>query len=146
MVRKVTAPATHVRHLIAVDAQNVMTRLAARHEEMVQLFSRHRQRSALVAPLETWFSTIAFADLVLLTTKEQRAVNQFYECLGELRWYLEYTEDMPGQVQLKLGQHVRRLQKNYEGLTQVIGRPEADGAPVVEAILVSRKSRRKRGH
>lgn len=138
---KPTPHAKRVRHLIALDAQNAMTRLAARHEEMVQLFSRHRDRSALLRPLKSWFTDIAFADLVVLGTREQRAVNAFYECLEGLRWYLEFTEDMPGQVQLKLGQHLRGLRKSYEALTHTIGLPEADGAPVVEALLVARQTR-----
>lgn len=142
--KKGSAEAARVRHLICVDAQNVMTRLAARHEVMVQRFSRHRDRSALVEPLATWFTSITFSDLATLEAREQRSVSQFYEGLADLRWYLSSTEDMPNQVQLTLGQHLRRLENKYEGLRQVIGLPEADGAPVVDAEIVGRKRQPRR--
>ena len=133
--------AQRVRHLLALDAQNAMTRLFARHEEMVQLFSRHRDRAALLRPLKSWFVDITFADLVILQPREQRAVNVFFEALADLRWYLEFTEDMPGQVRLGLGQHLRTLRQSYDALTHAIGLPDADGAPVVDAPVLKRKPR-----
>ncbi len=133
-----------VRHLLAVDAQSVMTRLATRHEEMVKLFSRHRDRRAMLEPVSTLFTSIAFADLAQLPPAEQRDISAFYESLGELRWYLEFTEDMPGQVQLTLGQHLRRLESHYGRLVQIIGLPEAGGAPVVEAQVIRNVSSRRR--
>jgi len=107
-----------------------MTRLAARHDAMVQRFSRHRDRAALVEPLTTWFSTITFSQLAALEPREQKAVSRFYESLDDLRWYLSSTEDMPNQVTLSLSQSMRRLESKYKELTHVIGLPEADGAPV----------------
>ena len=143
---KASAEAKRVRHLIALDANNVMTRLAARHEAMVQRFSRHRDRAALVEPLSTWFSSITFGDLAALETREQRAISRFYESLDELRWYLSSTEDMPNQVTLTLSQSLRRLQSKYKELTQFIGLPEAEGAPVVDAVVVGRRRQGRRPH
>lgn len=140
-------PARRTRHLLAVDSHNVMARLAARGDTMVALFSRLRDREPMLQVLDTWFDTITFSELAALEPLEQRAVNRFYELLGEVRWYLAYTEDMPGQVQTKLSGFQRRLEAAFLELTAVLGPPEADGAPVLEVKIVSkvtRKSRRTR--
>lgn len=139
--------AARVRHLIALDAANVLRRLGERQAEMVRLFSRLRERGPLLEPLHSWFDTVAFAELSALSPHEQRAVNAFYAQLGELRWYLRYTEEMPGQVQLALAQRARALAEGHHALTAAIGPPDGVGAPVVEARVVGRgtSGRRRRG-
>jgi hypothetical protein len=142
--RKHLEPAVRVRHLLAVDAQNVMTRLAARQDEMVALFSRLRDREPMLIVLDSWFESIAFAELASLEPTEQKAVNRFYEQVAELRWYLAWTEDMPGQVQAKLVAFVRRLEASFQELVATIGPPEAGGAKVLEVKVVSRVNKRPR--
>ena len=132
-------PAERVRHLIALDAQNVIRRLRARSEEMVSLFSRLRDRGPMLQTAHTWFGTITFTELSLLEPVEQKAVNAFYEALDELRWYLQYTEDMPGTVQTRITQLVRALDEQHHALTAAIGHPDAQGARVVEAEVVRKK-------
>ena len=133
---RAAGPSVRVRHLIALDAANVMRRLDQRLPEMVALFSRLRDRAPMLQTVHSWFTTADFADLALLEPAEQQAVNAFYEELGELRWYLQYTEDMPALVRQKVTNFVRRLEEAHMKLTQIIGPPDADGAPVVEAVVV----------
>lgn len=142
--RRRPQPSTRVRHLLAVDSSNVMARLAARQGSMVGLFSRLRDRSPMLAVLDSWFDTITFSELAALEPAEQRAVNRFYELLAEVRWYLAYTEDMPGQVQTRLTTYLRRLEGAFRELVVVIGPPEANGARVVEVRVVSKVTRRPR--
>ncbi|MCU0695910.1 MAG: hypothetical protein MUC96_05220 [Myxococcaceae bacterium] len=137
-------PAPRVRHLLALDASNVMARYAARQDSMVGLFSRHRDREPMLSVLDTWFDTITFTELSVLEPVEQKAVNRFYEALGELRWYLAYTEDMPGQVQTRLGGFSRRLDAAFRELVATIGPPEADGARIVEVQVVSKVTKQPR--
>ena len=131
-----TALAVRVRHMVALDAANLMARLTARHEPMVSLFSRLRDRNPMLQTVNSWFLSVEFKELVALEPFEQNAVNQFYSLVGELRWYLQYTEDMPALVRQKVGHFVRRLLAAHLKLTQVIGPPDADGAPVVEGVVV----------
>ncbi|MBX5480300.1 MAG: hypothetical protein IRZ16_00405 [Myxococcaceae bacterium] len=131
-----------MRHLIALDAQNVLRRLRARAEEMVSLFSRLRDRTPMIETARTWFLTITFSELSLLEPAEQKAVNAFYDALDELRWYLQYTEDMPGQVQTRLSQLLRALEEQHRALTLAIGHPDAEGARVVDAEVVRKKAAR----
>lgn len=133
-----------VRHLLAIDSSNVMARLAARQDSMVGLFSRLRDREPMLAVLDTWFDTITFTELSTLDPTEQKSVNRFYELLAEVRWYLAYTEDMPGMVQTKLNAILRRLEASYRELVSVIGPPEADGASIVEVKVVSKVTKHPR--
>jgi hypothetical protein len=126
-----------VRHLLALDAAQVMKRLTSRQEEMVALFSRLRDRTPMLRTVSTWFDSITFGQLGLLEAREQRAVTRFYELLSELRWYLEYTEDMPSTVQQRLSAHVARLVAGHARLRAVIGPATGGGGPVVEAEVVS---------
>jgi hypothetical protein len=136
---KSTEFATRVRHLLSVDASSLMLRLASRQDEMVQLFSRHRSRRPLIEAVASLAPGIGFTELAALEPHEQKAWARFAELLGELRWYLEYTEDMPGQVTLKLAHFHRRLVLVWRHLIDTIGPPEADGARVVQASVTRRK-------
>jgi hypothetical protein len=128
-----------VRHLIAVDAATVMARLEKRHAEMVRLFSRLRDRSPLLEVVQSWFQSITFIELACLERKEQRAVIEFYERLADLRWYLQYTEDMPLQVGQHVTQFVRELTAGHRKLTEAIGPPDVEGAEVIEAQVVRKR-------
>jgi len=129
-------PRERIRHLIALDATNVVRRLGAHIEEMVALFSRLRNRQPMLETIQSGFGTLASSDLAQLPRREQSAVNAFYESLGELRWYLQYTEDMPGTVRKTALQHRRRLEHAFTKLIDALGSPAPDGAPVVDGDLV----------
>ena len=131
--------ATQIRHQLALDAANVLTRIVSRQHEMVGLFSRLRDRSPMLEAIRSSFVTITFSDLAELSVVEQKSVNAFYELLDELRWYLQYTEDMPTQVLLKVATYVGKLQTSHRELIVVIGPASADGAPVVEAQVVGKR-------
>jgi len=134
--KKTRDAAERVRHLIAVDTATVMKRLAARQTEMVRLFSRLRDRSPLLEVVSSWFSTISFSELAAIEPHEQKAVNAFYELLSDLRWYLQYTEDMPLQVQQRVVKFAQELRVAHRKLTEVIGPAEAEGAEVIEAQVL----------
>lgn len=115
---------------------NVMRRLTARLDEMVSLFSRLRSRAPMLETVESSFGTASFAELCALSTAEQTAVNAFYESLGELRWYVSYTEDMPQLVRSTATQHLRRLEFAYTRLIELLGAPDSDAGPVVDVDFV----------
>jgi hypothetical protein len=136
--RKRPDAAQRVRHLIAVDAATVMKRLGTRQGEMVRLFSRLRDRSPLLEVVHSWFQTISFAELAAIEPHEQRAVTLFYDLLSDLRWYMQYTEDMPLQVQQRVVKFVHELRTAHQQLTDVIGPADGEAAPVVEARVLKK--------
>jgi hypothetical protein len=125
-----------IRHLLALDAANVMARIASRQEVVVALFSRLRDRAPLLGMVQSWFTSISFGDLARLEPREQHAVNTFHRLLEELRWYLAYTEDMPSRVQQLLTLHVRRIELAHRALVAELGPPQGNGQPLVEAEVV----------
>lgn len=110
-----------IRHLMAIDATSVMRRLADRREDMVTIFSRQRDRNALLAPLRSTLTTARFSDLAQLTIEEQRAAFVFHESLDDLHWYLQYTVDMPGTLELKFEQYLRLLAEAFEKFVRKFG-------------------------
>src|SRR5579863_8675284 len=137
--------AARVRHLIALDSANVMARLDERIVEMVTLFSRLRDRGPLLTVIDSVYPTATFRELALLSTLEQRAVNEFYELLADLRWYMQDTEDMPLQLQGRVIKLVDELRANHRLLTAVIGPPDPDVPAVVNAEVLARAERRAAG-
>lgn len=133
---RAAGPAARVRHLIALDAANVMRRLESRLPEMVALFSRLRDRAPMLQTVHSWFTSADFADLALLEPAELLAVNGFYEELAELRWYMQYTEDMPTTVQSTVVARGKRLVEAHARLVGVIGAPKSASAPAVEAEVI----------
>ena len=134
-----------VRHLISLDASNVMKRLAARREEMISLFSRLRDRQPMLTTLQSWFVTVRFTELVELDLREQASVNAFHECLDEMRWYFTYTEDMPSTAQTTLLLMLKKLDLAYALLLTAVGPPAPpEGPTVVEVHVVAPPASRDR--
>lgn len=122
-----------VRHLLSLDADAVMRRLAAKQDEAVGLFSRLRTREGMIELCRSGFTTITFSELVRLDPAEQQAVEAFHQVLNELRWYVRYTEDMPSTVKTTVTLYVTKLDGLHRELNAIIGPPEAKGHRVVDA-------------
>lgn len=105
-----TSRADRVRHLIVLDAQSVVRRLNAQLSAMIELFSRHRDRDPLLAPLRSWLPGATFDALAELEPDEQRATAAFLEELEALRWYCRYTSDMPNTAQQRLTRFASQLE------------------------------------
>ena len=125
------ADTARVRHLLSLDADAVMKRLVAKQDEAVGLFSRLRTREGMVELCRSSFTSITFSELVRLEPEEQAAVEAFHHLLGELRWYVRYTEDMPSTVKSTVTMYVVRLQELHSLLNAAIGPPESKGHRVI---------------
>jgi hypothetical protein len=124
----VSTDAERVRNLVALEAAGLMRRLAQRSEEMISLFSRLREREPLLAPLRSPLTTMSFEHLALLEPRQQSALGHFVDELEALRWYFQYTTDMPSSAQLRLRQHRRSLEAAYQRLAEEIGPAQAPAA------------------
>ena len=130
------ADTARVRHLLSLDADTVMNRLASKQEEAVGLFSRLRTREGMVELCRSGFTTITFSELVRLDPAEQQAVEAFHHVLNELRWYVRYTEDMPSTVKSTVALYVGKLVGLHRLLNAAIGPPEAKGHRVIDLAAV----------
>lgn len=112
--------AERVRHLIRLDAARLIERFDSRRTDMVGLFSRLRDRSALTLPVESLLPTLRFGDLVVLEPDEQSAVLKFSDLVEEVRWYLRYTEHMPGALGDAIDDYRRALLIAHAELLQAL--------------------------
>ncbi len=141
--RKSANERERVRNLITLDSGNILSRLESRKDEMISLFSRLRDRSALLDPLKSWFPSATFQELHVLQVEEQIAANAFYEAVERLRWYFQYTVDMPGTAQQTFELHHRRLREAHEQLSQVLAPAPAKKPAPKNKRAGKRPSRRK---
>ncbi len=110
-----------MRHVVGLDAALVMARLEQRADQVVGLFSRLRDRGPFLALTHSLGPTLGFTELAALEPELQLVVLTFYEALARLRWYLSYTEDMPGQLSGNLVRHRRFLAAAYAKLHAQLG-------------------------
>ncbi len=122
MPKKIHTPATRVRSLLRLDAGAVMRRLQDRQDSMVQAFSRHRDRQALLRPLHSRFKGAGFDELVQLTPAQQEAASRFYELLDDLSYYFTYTEDMPGKAAEKIQVFMENMTRAHTELEATLRR------------------------
>jgi hypothetical protein len=134
--------AVRTMHLVALDATNLLRRLDERHLEMVSGFSRLRDREALMTSLRCFGLTARFEDVAALPPKVQLAVTNFYELVDDLRWYFQFTVDMPGALAEKFTTHRLRLVDSHAALAKALeaaARAPRAKPPVVKRIASSRR-------
>lgn len=131
-IRRRTSRQERIRNLIILDVQTLLHRLKAQLPSMIDLFSRHRDREALLAPLRSTVPTAPFDYLAELEPKEQAALVAFLEELEALRWYCRYTDDMPNTAQLRLERFVDQLDGVATSLVRTIRRHSMPMGPETE--------------
>lgn len=115
--------AERVRHLVRLDARLLVERFTGRRDDMVVIFSRQRDRDALIEPVHSLLPTLRFGDLVVLEPREQEAVLRFAAVVEELRWYLRYTDHMPGALTDALEDYRRALVLAHDQLVLSLAEP-----------------------
>lgn len=84
-----------LRKLVALEIARVVEDLSERREFLVQIWSLHRDRSPLLDTIFTRWRTISMTDLALLPSEAIVACDAFYRELEELKFYFQFTQDMP---------------------------------------------------
>ena len=73
--------------------------------------------------LEVFFNryeSLHFEDLMILSEELLISLNKFYLEVEEIRWYLNYTEDLPKMVEDKMEFYLRDLEESYKHLALYI--------------------------
>lgn len=84
-----------LRQLVAMEIERVVDDLTSRREFLLEIWSRHRDRTPLLDTIFTRWRSVAMTDLALLPTEAIAACELFHRELEELRLYFRFTEDMP---------------------------------------------------
>jgi hypothetical protein len=106
--------------LIRLDAKNLFERIRDREVEYLTMFSLKRTRSHFPAVFRSRFKKVSISDLKYLSHEVIVALDDFYESVDKMEWYLSSTEDMPQTVDDRVHFFIKDLQKKYDLLTLYI--------------------------
>jgi hypothetical protein len=103
--------------LIRLDAKNLFERIRDRETEYLTMFSLNRTRTHFAAVFRSRFKKVQIGDLKFLSDELIVALNDFYESVEKMEWYLSSTQDMPQTVDDRVHFFIKDLSKKYELLS-----------------------------
>lgn len=109
-----------LRRLVAMEIDRIIGDLELRRDFLIEIWSRHRDRGPFIDTVFSRWRTLAMADLALLDSEAAVACEAFYHELDELRFYFQFTQDMP-----------TTMLDRYDG---ALGRVAAYGALAMELL------------
>lgn len=99
--------------IIRLDAQRVFERIKYREAEYMHFFSAKRTREHFASIFKNRFDSFTVENLLHCGEEVIVGIDQFYNSVDELRWYLMVTEDMPGKVQEIVSQSIGEIEEAY---------------------------------
>jgi hypothetical protein len=84
-----------LRRLIALEITRILEDLDLRRPTLVELWSRHRDRTPFLDTVFSRWRTLSMVDLALVEADAMVACEAFYRELDDLRLYFQFTQDMP---------------------------------------------------
>ncbi len=107
--------------LLRLDAQRLYERIKYRQTEYMTLFSLKRTRGHFKYIFKNRYEDIPIDSLRILDSDLLEALDYFYHQVDEMRWYLYFTEDMPGKVSDFIDHYVTELDSAFEQLQNAFG-------------------------
>lgn len=106
------------RHLLLLklDAKNVLERVMDRRQAAMEVFALRRTREHFPEIFRTRYDNATFDDLAHCSSETILALDQFYNLVSEMRWYLFHTEDMPSTAEDNVFRMTKRLEKLHATL------------------------------
>ncbi len=106
--------------MILHDIELLYQRICTWKPVYLEALSLKRKRENFHLIFRSFYSSLRFDSLQLLDLDFYKTVDQFYEQVQELHWYLTYTEDLP----ISVDDHVTRVIKKLDELYQEIQNPQ----------------------
>jgi len=106
--------------LLKLDAKRLFFRIRDREPEYLAVFSLKRSRTHFKEIFTNRYDEIKISELLHCSQDVIVGLDQFYSKVEEMRWYLGYTEDMPGTVDEKVRHFIHDLTSLYEVLNLYI--------------------------
>jgi hypothetical protein len=107
-------------YILRQDADSLMERLEIRLIQLCKLWSQERKRVPFLQTLRTKYFELPVAYLLNLSRPELEVLQQFYDELDRLLWYLEYTQDMPSTLERHLIKSFKNLQRYHQQMKETI--------------------------
>lgn len=102
--------------LFKIDARNLYNRIKDRQHDYIEIFSLKRSRSVFKDVFKNRYDKATSFDLSHCTQEIIISLDQFYQCVDELFWYLKYTQDMPNTIEDELGRKLIKMKQFYQQL------------------------------
>ena len=116
MGNRVDAESHKILLLLKIDSQNLFDRIKLKREDYLGIFAIKRTRSHFKDIFESRYSSLGLEDLKKCSEETVILLDKFYKEVGEIRWYLDHTEDMPATVEDKINQHIKELEILFNDL------------------------------
>ncbi len=108
----------HLRTLVLIklDAKNLFNRIKWRAPEYLAEFSLKRTREHFKEIFYNRYEAVQIRELAFCSEEVIINLDQFYNLMDEMRWYLNHTQDMPNRVDDKISSYIRELETIYQTL------------------------------
>lgn len=120
--------------LFKLDAQSLYMRIRERREDYIHVFSAKRDRHIFSEVFENRYQKANIEDLSHCSIEVIESLNNFYQQVDKLFWYLKHTQDMPNMIEDEIDRHLILLKRSYETLQLYI---DAELAGEVESSEIS---------
>lgn len=95
--------------LIKLDANNLFKRIGDRKESYLHIFSLKRSRDHYAEVFKNKYNDTPLSDLKMIKDETISVLDEFFTKANNLKWYLEFTEDMPTQIEDHLSYEIASL-------------------------------------
>jgi len=116
MKPKVDETAQRLLTLIKLDAKRLYERIRYRAPEYLFIFSSKRTREHFKDIFKNKYKDVTIEDLKMIGQEVIVALDEFYNLVDEIHWYVNSTEDMPGTVDDKVNKWIVKLTPIYQKL------------------------------
>ncbi len=106
--------------LLKNDANNLFNRIQERKSEYLEIFALRRTREHFPMIFKNRYEETSLADLSNCSSELITILDQFYNQVEEVSWYLYQTEDMPNTVEDYIDRKIRKMESLIETLNLYI--------------------------
>ncbi len=102
--------------LLKIDVKNLMYRIEKRKRDYLNEFSLKRTREHFRDIFKSRYDTVSIGDLKELGQETIVSLDQFYQEVDELHWYVKHTQDMAQMMSDKVDAYIRSIKAKYDML------------------------------
>lgn len=113
-MKKVNEESLRLLVILKNDSRRLFERIKFRKNEYLTILSLKRTREHFKEIFISIYNTITIPELTLVSEEVLMALDEYYSCVEQLKWYLNYTEDMPLTMKDTVNLRVRDIESKYE--------------------------------
>jgi len=102
-----------ILNLIRIDAERLYIRIKERRNEYLRIFSAERTRSQFHEIFRFRFYEIPSHDLLQISEETYTSIEDFFNTIENLSWYLNHTQELPGTVAETVDRYISSIDNKY---------------------------------